>query len=268
VGIVNTKRDLQILEQERWYRVPDDVKLVRKELWPPQWFAAFETVTTSASSQQVARYARVEGIELKSREELFPGEPAGMRSGRLYQQLRLGPIQALPEPLRPQRPRRTPFIQTTFEKLVTAEQFNDLFDDSPFEDRLWEALKKNNMEAERQWSVASDDGNFLLDFALFCRNRPIDVEVDGRPHHAVEKRSISDAARDRALAGKGWSVVRFRTTEIAQRLNYCMSRLSSTIVKCGGLDRATVVLQTKSEPASQLALLESRFTYDEGFDDA
>ena len=58
-----------------------------------------------------------------------------------YYQVVIGPLQRLPEPIVSLRWRRIVFIPTTWEKFVTAMEINDLYDDSPLEDRLWSVFK-------------------------------------------------------------------------------------------------------------------------------
>lgn len=263
VAIVKTRADLQYFTEQQWYRVPVEAGITRNESWPPHWVAAFETVRAGGDAQQVLRYARVVGHEIKSREELFPEVNAGIRAGKMYYQLRLGNLETLRTPLVPRRPRRTAFIQTTMTKLLAAQEFNDLFNDSPYEDQLWQAFKSQRIDAERQWPFPTRERKYVLDFALFCRTRAIDVEVDGRPHHSVEVRSVSDAERDRQLAMSGWAVVRFRTAEVAKRLSYCLERVSQAIRVNGGLDGANLTVRDGQRTAVQMSLMEQRFTYDE-----
>jgi very-short-patch-repair endonuclease len=263
VAIVKTRADLQYFSEQQWYRVPVDASITEDARWPPQWVAGFETMQAGASTQQVLRFARVMGLETKSREELFPDVGPGIRAGKMYYRLRLGEVESLRTPLVPRRPRRMPFIWTSFSKLLAAQEFNDLFDDSPYEDALWRAFKEQSIEAERQWPFQANERGYVLDFALFCRGRSIDVEVDGRPHHSVEARSVSDAERDRQLAMSGWAVVRFRTIEVAERLSYCLERVSQAIRVYGGMDRANLSVRDGQRTAVQMSLMEQRFVYDE-----
>ena len=262
VGIVTSRSDLGIVAEQGWYRVPFDAKVTTEVRWPPNWFAAFETVEANGEQQQVRMFAHVDAIETATREELFPDSPPGSRGGRIYYKLILGERRTLADPLMPARPRRNPFIQTTLNKLTGATDFNDLFDDSPYEDELWVALRGLRMSAERQWHVKTRERNVALDFALFCEDRGLDVEVDGRAHHSVEANSISDAERDRLLSEKGWAVSRFTTRDIRDRLHYCLERISATVSQYGGVTGASTVRQDGRGLAVQPALFESRFQYD------
>ncbi len=54
---------------------------------------------------------------------------------RRYYQLLLGNLQPLPKPILSRRLRRITFIPTTRKKFKTAIEINDLWDESPLEDR-------------------------------------------------------------------------------------------------------------------------------------
>jgi very-short-patch-repair endonuclease len=270
VGIVKTPRDVTIIDSERWYRIP--VSTVRRDPkdWPPKWFAAFEPIMATRSGQQILRYARVREVEEKSREELFPGEPAGDKAGNRYYQLHLEEIRQLPEPLRPRRTRRNPFIHTTLGRLETARDFNDLFSDATeggYEDRLWRELEAADIPAERQWPLtAARKRKFVLDFAVFCRNRTgLDIEVDGKRHHYLPEQSEYDSDRNNLLTTKGWSVLRFRTAELRESLRDCLSEIAQVIERKGGLEGDPVprkFIPMAGGFTAQLQLLEDRESYD------
>jgi very-short-patch-repair endonuclease len=263
IAIVKTPGDLRIFEEEGWYRIPVGVGVTKDEdNWPPGWVAAFEGVQASGGTQQVLRYAEVRDIEIRSREELMPELPSGSKRGRMYYRLALGPIQRLPIPLIPQRARRAPFIQTSIAKLVTAASFNDVFTGGRFEDELWQAFQGSLIDAERQWNVSVDRREYVLDFAVFCKERTIDVEIDGRQHHSVEARSEYDADRDKDLTRKGWAVQRFLAARVGKSINGCLAEVSEAIERYGGLKTARFRLIPRPEGAArQMALLEERAAY-------
>jgi very-short-patch-repair endonuclease len=265
VGIVQSKRDLQILQNRAWYRIP--VSSVRSaDAWPPQWFAAYETQAVSGGPQQVLRFAEVKSIDEKSREELFPEEFAGARAGKRYFQLHLGPLQTLPLPLIARRPRRNPFIRTTLPKLLSAEDINDLFDDSPFEDDLWRALRRADIPAERQWHAMVGRKRYVLDFAVFCQGDNIDIEVDGPRHHHLPEQSEYDSDRNNELTTKGWDVLRFTTRRVSNKVESCIAEIAHTINRNGGPDEPHFVpkrfVATVDGLAAQLSLFEGPAGYD------
>jgi very-short-patch-repair endonuclease len=271
VGIVNTPRDVRILEERQWYRIP--VATIDRDSrdWPPDWFAAFEPGSASKSGQQVLRFAEVRRFERKLREELFPGEPAGTKAGREYYQLILGPIQKLERPLVPRRPRRNPFIRTTLSRLLSARHFNDLFSDSGeggHEDALWAALEDRLIPSERQWEISlARRRKYVLDFAVFCETGGVDIEVDGRRHHYIPEQSEYDSDRNNLLEAKGWKVLRYRTQQIRESLSECVGQITEAIQRHGGLVDDPLprrFVSRRGETAAQLQLLEEPDPYDAG----
>jgi very-short-patch-repair endonuclease len=265
VGVLPRKRDLETLVRDRWYRIPTDIRLPTG--WPPKWVAFYEGKPIRPDIG-IYRYARVEGIEERDREELFPGELAGSRRGRKYHVLRLGPIQERAEPVRFLRPRRFAFISTSMRRFEAAETVNDLYADSPLEDRLWSAFKEWDIPAERQWEHLAGGNRYYLDFALFCRDGKIDVEADGDTYHITRKKAPLDNERNNELAEYGWKVLRFDTNDIQNRLRNCVDRVLGTVERLKGFKTPKLMpdryIRTPSGVVSQLSLFEERAEYDAG----
>ncbi|MBX7133285.1 MAG: endonuclease domain-containing protein [Fimbriimonadaceae bacterium] len=174
-----------------------------------------------------------------SREDLFPNEGRSPKSGRRYYQLHLGPVEKLPEPIVSIRLRLIVFIPTTYFKLETAIEINDLFDESPLEDAIWGELKKLKLRAERQYHIQIDSKWYALDFAIFCREGKIDVETDGDTWHADVDRIPEDNERNNALAAKGWKVLRFNGMQVREQMReYCVPQIVKTVNQLGGLAEA------------------------------
>lgn len=182
-------------------------------------------------------------IRIVSRTDLFPDTPRNHpKANRRYYQLLLDDLQPLPQPVISRRLRRIVFIPTTFEKFKAAVEINDLWDESPLEDRLWEILRRARIRAERQYPVEVEDHTYFLDFASFCNQGKVDVETDGDTWHSSPERIRADNERDTALVSKGWYVMRFNTTQIREHpVDYCVSRVEATINRLRGLDHTTGV---------------------------
>lgn len=264
VGWLPNRDDLTYLERDHWYRIRRTAAIADEVLAaPPRWFAAFESTAVSGSHQQIARYAAVLGCQVRTRLELLGSDAPGPKQGGLYCQLLLGPIQSLESPLIPHKSRRNVFIRTTLTKLLAAEEFNDVFNDSPYENDLWSRLKALGAHAERQWPVAiGATTRYVLDFALFCRKRDVDVEVDGIQHHSVQRNSESDSDRDANLVSRGWAVHRVRVASLREDPGRCMNKLSETIERYGGVEAAAArYVAGPRGPVRQLQLLEERASY-------
>jgi very-short-patch-repair endonuclease len=242
VAIVNNLEDMRLAREAGWYRIP--VASAQKwlnERWPPRWLALYQTKIFGPEAYAVNYYAPVQDIRLVSRHELFPNTPRNHpKANRRYYQLMLGELQPLPQPIISRRLRRLVFIPTTYEKFETAIEINDLWDESPLEDRLWAIFKRVRIRAERQYAVQIKDKFYFLDFAIFCNKGKIDVETDGDTWHIGTESAQVDRERDNKLASRGWQVLRFNTTEIQERaVDYCVSEVMTTINRLGGPDNTT-----------------------------
>ena len=234
VAIMNNQRDFDILQNDGWYRVP--VQSAPKR-WPPKWLAFYQTKVFKEDAYAVRYYGKVAGIEVVERKVLFPDEPPNSKSERKYYRVCLEKLEEREEPIKTERPRRLVFVPTTWHKFTHAQQMNDLFDDSPLEDNLWSALKGLNIPVERQWRLNVDGGKwYLLDFALFCLKRSIDIETDGDTWHAQKDRIALDNRRDNDLTIKGWHVLRFNGSQIREQMStYCIPEIMKAINNHGGL---------------------------------
>jgi very-short-patch-repair endonuclease len=133
------------------------------------------------------------------------------------------------------RTRRILFIPTTSEKFFSVKELNFLFNSSRLEDQFWNALLLKNIFAERQYFVTVSNKNFFLDFALFCKDRNIDIEIDGDRYHMEADAVRNDKQRSNLLATEGWSVLRFTTKEINYNLDASINIVMEAANKYGGL---------------------------------
>jgi len=176
------------------------------------------------------------GIEEASRSQLFPDEYNEEKATRLYYKLILGPLEPLPQPILSRRRRRIVFIPTTWQKLLNASEINDLYDESPLEDRLWAELKRLEITAERQEHIKIYKRNYALDFAVYCNSRNLAVETDGDTWHSDVKRIPKDNLRDNDLETSGWKLLRFNTHHINEEMTeYCLPTIRTNIDNLGGL---------------------------------
>lgn len=264
VAILNDRRDFEILQREGWYRIPVTSTPRR---WPPRWLAFYQTKIFGPEAYSVRYWGEVERIEQLPRPALFPHERPNPKSGKVYHKVSLRNLQMLPQPIPSLRPRRIVFIPTTFQKLITAQEFNDLFDDSPLEDELWRSLRDWRIQAERQWTVDVGKQRFLLDFAIFCNGGQIDVETDGDTYHIGVEEGGRDNRRNNTLATAGWQVLRFNTLQIReQTAEYCVPEILKTINRLDGLEDEAAAprlfFTTGEGTAEQLSLLEDGEEYD------
>jgi hypothetical protein len=180
VAILRTHQDFAIAREQGWYRIPvDSAQRILRDRWPPEWLAFYQTKTFGGQAYAVNYASIITGIDTMQRRELFPDDPDDERSERLYYRISFDRLKPLPAPIPSRRLRRIVFIPTTFAKLQTATEINDLFDDSPLENEVWTALKERSIPAERQEPVWVDAKRYYLDFAIYCARGRLDVETDG-----------------------------------------------------------------------------------------
>lgn len=243
VAILNDERDFALARKSNWYRIPVfSVQKWLKERWPPKWVAFYHTKVFGDIAFSIRYYARVFKTPEVLRYQLFPNESLNEKSNQRYYQLILGPLQTLPAPIFSRRWRRIVFIPTTWEKFMTATEINDLYDESPLEDRLWAEFKRRNISAERQEFLTMQNANYALDFAIRCTKANVDVETDGDTWHANPEKAAEDNLRDNALEANGWKVLRFTTRQIMEQMSeYTIPTVVKTIKTLGGVDEGGVV---------------------------
>jgi very-short-patch-repair endonuclease len=243
VAVMNNERDLALARDSHWYRIPQDsAEKWCARCWPPRWLAFYQTKVFGREAHSVTYCAEVQEVRQVLRWELFPDGPRDTKSQKPYYQLLLGPLQRLLNPVLSRRFRKIVFIPTTWEKLQSASEINDLFDESSLEDRLWAEFKRLRIFAERQEFVDLESGLSFLDFAIYCAGGKIDVETDGDSWHANKEKAAQDNVRDNALVAKGWSVFRFGTVQVREHLTeYCIPKIVAKINALGGFEDGGVV---------------------------
>jgi very-short-patch-repair endonuclease len=261
VAIINNKKDFSIANCQHWYRIPvTSVEKWLKNRWPPDWMAFYLTKVFGEEAWAIIYYARVLRIEKLRRSFLFPNESINPKSNRLYYRIFMEPLRRLPQPIYSRRLRRIVFIPTTWEKFINASEINDLFDDSPLEDRLWAEFKRLKILAERQEFVKVGKNHYALDFAVYCESGKIDVEADGDFYHTNRKDVARDKLRDNDLKTEGWRVLRFNTSQVRESVSeYCISTVAKNINKLGGIKEGKFInrkIQLDSSAPKQLNLFD------------
>lgn len=269
VGIVTTKADRDLFHSEGWYRVPQEHWPHKDPNWKPSWVAIFESVQASEGQQCIRYYGRVKEIRSRTGAELFPGVPRGGREHRKYWQIVVDEALERSEPILFHRNRRNPFILSTLERFERARSASELMVGSHLEELLWDRLRGEQIPVEREWPVDVGGKRYWLDFALFCRERDIDVEVDGDSYHIKPERAAYDNERNNRLTSEGWGVLRFSTAEIEHGMSQVMARIRATINAARGLRSDGDIprwFPPGSQAAQQLSMLEEQAPYDEAYE--
>ncbi|MCI0475523.1 MAG: endonuclease domain-containing protein, partial [Anaerolineales bacterium] len=214
VAIMNEARDLQIAREQRWYRIPvASVERFLKDRWAPELLAFYQTKEFGDEGCAVNYFARVLNIREVTRRELFPDE-SNPKAEHKYFQLALSPLERLAQPIPSRRWRRIVFIPTTLDKFANAVEINDLFDESPLEDRLWAVLKLNGIQAERQEFVNIEGELYAPDFTVYCASGKLAIETEGDTWHTDREHVSYDNRRFNDLQTAGWKILRFGTRQI------------------------------------------------------
>ena len=239
VAILNNPRDFAAAKDKGWYRIPVHIADKRlKDRWPPRWLAFYQTKVFGREAWAVNYYADVLDVRRVTRIKLLPDEPDHPNAAQRYYKLVLGPLQRLPKPILSPRWRRIIFIPTTWQKFTTAVEINDLYDDSPLEDKLWAEFKRLQIAAERQEFVEVKDRYYVLDFAVYCATGKLDVEADGDTWHADPERIPLDNRRDNDLETDGWHILRFNGQQVNEEMaEYCLPTVTRTVNNLGGVDK-------------------------------
>ena len=246
VAIMNNREDFAKACEEHWYRIPViSADKWAGNRWPPDWLAFYQTKVFGEEGYAVNYFSQVLDVREVYRYELFPDRPRDEKSMHRYYQLLLGPIAPLAQPIISKRLRRITFISTTWRKLMAASEINDLFDDSPLEDRLWQEFRRLGINAERQEFVRIKNHHYALDFALYCATGRLNVETDGDLWHSDRKRIAHDNVRSNDLETSGWRLLRFNTTQINEEMDdYCLPTIVENIRNMGGLDTVDGVVKS------------------------
>lgn len=265
VAIVQRPLDLSYALEQHWYRIPvESVEKRLKQCFPPRWLALYQTKAFGAEAYAVNYYAHVEKTLIVARRDLFPDEPHDAKAERRYYKLVLSPIERLLRPIVSRRLRRIVFIPTTMEKFTNAVEINDLYDESPLEDKLWAAMKRLGIHAERQDYVRARQKDYALDFAIYCTKGNIDVETDGDRWHVGADQARSDNRRDNDLETVGWRTLRFSSQQIREELEtYCVKTVIDNVNHLGGIEEPGKFMPRKIHPQAaqgtyQPSLLDAR----------
>jgi very-short-patch-repair endonuclease len=237
IALMNNKRDFKIAQEQCWYRIPVKTKQVPKSVINKslKHIAFYHTKEFGQDAYCIRWYSDVQNISIVKRKELLPEIPNDPKANDEYYKIEFGELHSRAVPIISHRPRRILFIPTTLWHFQRASEINEVFYESPLEEGFWKALRGEKINAERQFIVDADSQTFLLDFALFCKVRNIDIECDGDEFHLEEQEVKRDKKRNNILESFGWSVLRFTTDEIRKSLKEVTNRVKKTINQLGGL---------------------------------
>ena len=223
IAIMNNSADFLIVKNEAWYRIPFGKKttpLIVRDGTVDK-IAFYHTSIFKEYKFSIRFMAEVKNSSIVSRKDLFPNELSSSTKARnKYYKLELGPLEELPKPIISKRHRRVLFIPTTktkFEETLQLKipEINYLYNDSPLEDLLYKKMLEHKISAERQFYLHKKGKRWILDFAIQCHQKDINVECDGfKYHYATIEQKEYDNKRNNDLNSEGWHVLRYNTKQL------------------------------------------------------
>lgn len=231
VVVMNDPADLARAQEQGWYRIPLDRAPRRVAA---EHLAFYQTAAFPAEERWAVRWlAPVRGYHIVRRRDLLPDEATHPRADDRYYRVDVGPLTPLPKPIPSRRLRRITFIPTTLERLLTAEEINDLWLKSPAQERLWAALRQADLHAERQYPLREDLPQYVADFALPCRKARLALIVTDEPQADAELRE--GPAPDYLLAAGGWTALRVTCADLLGDLDNLVAQIKALTIALGGL---------------------------------
>jgi len=211
VAIMNSRRDLEIVRGQGWYRIPVRTAPAIDAI---QWLAFYQTRAFDDERWSIQYYAALRGHELVRRRDLLPGEPDHPRADDPYLKLQLGPLQSRGQPIPSLRWRRITFFYTTGDRFGAAEEINDLFMTTPAADGLFVTLKEAGLAPERLWPVREQGVEYRVDLAVLCRYGAVAVAVG-------EETAPAD-------------VLRFSEAQLTTNRDECLAAIQAAVAERGG----------------------------------
>jgi hypothetical protein len=150
VAFLPSQRDLEIARVLGWYRIPlrTTPKVVAVD-----WLAFYQPASFGKEHRwRVEWVARVRGHELTTRGELFKDQLDHPRAHQEYFKIQLGPLSALPRPVKAGNWKRMTFVYTTGERLLRAETLADLTVRDEERLTLWRGLRERAL-AQQQYQA-------------------------------------------------------------------------------------------------------------------
>jgi hypothetical protein len=153
VAILKNPMDLAIARMCGWYRIP-----LR---YAPKIIAvdavAFYQSEIFGMEKWCVRYvARVQGVELVTRADLFQDQMDHPRAKEEYYKLQIGPLQTLASPIPARHWKRITFFYTTGERLLTARTIDDLSGSDEEREVLWRAMRDQSADPSNRYGSRTE----------------------------------------------------------------------------------------------------------------
>lgn len=213
VAVMPSPRDMEIARVLGWYRIP--YKKAPKTVAVDR-IAFYQTAKFGQERWAIHYTAPVLGHELVTRAELLRTEPDHARADEQYFKIQIGPLERLPRPIPSLKWRRITFLYTTGERLLHADEINDLIIDSDERKLLWNALKERGIRAEAKYEAGR---GIEVDFALLCALGNLGVVLGDK--------KVKEQGR--------WKYVSFSESAVRDDLPGVIQAIEAAVDRLGGL---------------------------------
>jgi hypothetical protein len=180
--------------------------------------AFYQTAKFGDDKWAINYVAPVRGHELTTRGQLLRTQPDHPRASEPYYKIQIGALERLPHSVPSRAWRRITFLYTTGERLLAADELNDLIVQSEERERLWKALYERGLVAERQYENVSGGE---LDLALLCALGQLGITLSDEPRELKER--------------AGWSYLSFPPAAVDADLAGMTAQIEEAVARLGGL---------------------------------
>ena len=232
VAVLKTPRDLKILLKDKWYRIPLE-KAPRKKF---DYIAFYQPAVFGGNGGRIKYYAAPKKINRALRIDLLPGESRNKNAKNIYLKYSFRKIKKLEPAIRNKNGIRVSFGFTDLLKLKKASEVTELYDVTPIEKMLKKALRKRHLRFKSEYPVqAGKEHRYRLDFAVFCKKAPLNIECDSQKWHSQKSQVYKDKIRDKALKNLGWSILRLKEPEITGKIKKSVEKVLRRVKTLGGI---------------------------------
>jgi hypothetical protein len=166
VGVIKTKRDLDILLNEHWYRIPYASAPRGADA---EYIAVYTSSGVKEKNGGIHYYGWQTGHELLRRRDLIPNEPKHSRANEWYYKFTFKEIKQKIPPILNTDARKFAFIFTTWDRFIQARTLTDLYSKADwFVERVRSVLESRGIRTERFWEQQEETNERLTALRIEC----------------------------------------------------------------------------------------------------
>ncbi len=222
IAVIKSKRDLRLLFSKKIYRIP--IKYYPKRLY--EYIAFYEGANIN-NLKCIRYYGKIKSISKFKKVELLK---YGIDSEKEYMKVKFSKIYKLSNSIKNTNRTRISFKFTYLNKLKKSKTIMELFEINNIEKVIENLLKQMKINYKREFTViVNENKRYRLDFAIFYKNKKIDIECDNEKWHKLKKQREYDKKRDRDLKELGWEILRLKEKEIINNIQKCQLKINNII---------------------------------------